>query len=242
MHTILSAVLTARVTAGTNTVLSMELPASVQALHFKKNAEKYTLWGQELSAEFLEQLNMFLKHDDKFFNSKNPERGFSFLPISAFVGRFLSLQHGSTNLFIFAMVYLDRLFDASPCLMLTKWNFHALAFGTICLAAKYHDDISHSMKTLAEIGGVSVKDACIIEQRILKELNYQCFVTEQEFHSMEVRLTAESLDTERNVECFTALLDGNISHMEEAMMASKRGHEFFSLEDEEMTEWDAVWA
>lgn len=103
------------------------------------------------------------------------------IPVDYYVKRLAKYGGASPAAFTVALIYMDRLFDAVPTLVLSSLSFHRIVLATVMLANKFLDDIHHRNSHWAEVGGVTLKELNWIEAESLRTLGWQCNVTVDQY-------------------------------------------------------------
>jgi len=75
--------------------------------------------------------------------------------------------------FVLAHVYIDRLIELHPQLLITANCVHRLLIASLVLAVKFLDDIYYSNAFLARVGGVSTQELNSLELALLGLLDYR---------------------------------------------------------------------
>lgn len=88
----------------------------------------------------------------KFHALKAPSIG-----ISQYLERIHKYASCSTECFILALIYIDRLIQVNN-FILTELNVHRVAITSILLAAKFFDDAYYNNAYYAKVGGVLVSE------------------------------------------------------------------------------------
>lgn len=69
----------------------------------------------------------------------------------------------STAVYIAASVYLHRLAVVDRILPITRYNVHRLVLAALRIASKACEDLSHSHKRFAKVGGLSENELSRLE-------------------------------------------------------------------------------
>jgi len=82
----------------------------------------------------------------------------------------------SLSCYVVALIYIDKLLQKNPHLILTAINIHRITLSAIILAIKYIDDLYMSNSVYAKIGGVSLAELNYMEAGMLLLLNYELYI------------------------------------------------------------------
>jgi hypothetical protein len=94
-----------------------------------------------------------------------------------YVRRLVQYTNCSASAFVVAMVYLDRLQQATPGLRLGHMNCHRLLITAVVLAAKYLDDEVYSNAYYARVGGLTTQELNRLEAAMLDLLSWNLSVS-----------------------------------------------------------------
>lgn len=129
----------------------------------------------------------------------------------------------STECFILALIYIDRLIQGNNFL-LTELNVHRVIITSVLLAAKFFDDAYYNNAYYAKVGGVLVSEMNRLEVEFLFRINFSLYVNPELYRKYNAELVAhaagdESLMSplhEENNLCNSLHLSygRNFSHME----------------------------
>ena len=81
----------------------------------------------------------------------------------------------STAVYIAASVYLHRLAVIDRVLPITRFNVHRLVLASLRVASKALEDLSHSHKRFAKVGGLSENELSRLEVSTLPQPSLVCF-------------------------------------------------------------------
>ena len=93
-----------------------------------------------------------------------------------------SLYEKSTM--ILSLIYIDRLCDLNN-FNLTFYNIHKIFFISSLIAIKYNEDSIYSNKYYSEIAGIPLEELNLMENYFIKLIDYNFFVSENEFKQYE---------------------------------------------------------
>lgn len=98
----------------------------------------------------------------------------------------------STECFILALIYIDRLIQRNNFL-LTELNVHRVVITSILLAAKFFDDAYYNNAYYAKVGGVLVSEMNSLEVEFLFRINFSLHVTPDLFHKYHAELVSHAV-------------------------------------------------
>lgn len=97
----------------------------------------------------------------------------------------------STECFILALIYIDRLIQANNFL-LTELNVHRVAITSILLAAKFFDDAYYNNAYYAKVGGVLISEMNRLEVEFLFRINFSLHVSPDLYNKYHEELNAHA--------------------------------------------------
>jgi len=127
-------------------------------------------------------LNQLCVSNDKVrFNPKESNSKFHALRIPAiglkeYLIRIAKYSGCSTECFVLALVYIDRIIQGSPNFVVNSYSIHRLIIASVMLAAKFFDDHYYNNAYYAKIGGVTYSEMNSLEVEFLFMLNFDLFV------------------------------------------------------------------
>eukprot|EP00930_Biecheleria_cincta_P082404 TRINITY_DN72139_c0_g1_i1.p1 TRINITY_DN72139_c0_g1~~TRINITY_DN72139_c0_g1_i1.p1 ORF type:complete len:366 (-),score=78.28 TRINITY_DN72139_c0_g1_i1:268-1365(-) len=98
-----------------------------------------------------------------------------------YVERLWKYMDCSIQCFVFGIAYIRRIIHDHPDIRVSDLNVHTLAFSSLVIAAKFHDDTFRTNPYYARVGGVSTGGLYNLECSLLKLLNWRAGVTLEEF-------------------------------------------------------------
>lgn len=111
------------------------------------------------------------------------------ISINKYLERITKYADCSDNQFILALIYIDRLIEQNPSLKLSSLNIHRLIITSIVLSVKYDSDYFFKNSIYAKIGGICVKELNALEKDFLHRLDYNLYVSDEEFAFYRNELT-----------------------------------------------------
>lgn len=98
----------------------------------------------------------------------------------------------STECFILALIYIDRLIQGNNFL-LTELNVHRVVITSILLAAKFFDDAYYNNAYYAKVGGVLVSEMNRLEVEFLFRINFSLHVCPALYNKYHAELSAHAV-------------------------------------------------
>ena len=104
----------------------------------------------------------------------------------------------SESCYTLAFIYIDRVLQNNPLLILTRKNIHRLILPAIILAIKFTDDLYSDNSFYAMVGGVNLFELNHLESTMLQLLSFELFVNPELYYQyffsvdMEYQKFAES--------------------------------------------------
>ena len=90
---------------------------------------------------------------------------------------------------ILALVYIDRLVNKPDAIKVNRYNVHRICMAAVFVAAKYQEDEALPRKFLANVAGVSMKQLAQIETTFCCKMEFDFWVTKEEFVQTYCMLT-----------------------------------------------------
>eukprot|EP00565_Helicotheca_tamesis_P002858 CAMPEP_0185734084 /NCGR_PEP_ID=MMETSP1171-20130828/21364_1 /TAXON_ID=374046 /ORGANISM="Helicotheca tamensis, Strain CCMP826" /LENGTH=474 /DNA_ID=CAMNT_0028403977 /DNA_START=450 /DNA_END=1874 /DNA_ORIENTATION=+ len=98
----------------------------------------------------------------------------------------------STECFILALIYIDRLIQRNNFL-LTELNVHRVVITAVLLAAKFFDDAYYNNAYYAKVGGVLVSEMNSLEVEFLFRINFSLKVSPELFQKYHAELVSHAV-------------------------------------------------
>jgi len=114
------------------------------------------------------------------------------ISVLAYLERIHKYASCSTECFILALIYIDRLIQRNNFL-LSELNVHRVVITSIMLAAKFFDDQYYNNAYYAKVGGVLVSEMNSLEVEFLFRLNFSLHVTPEVFSKYHAELVAHAV-------------------------------------------------
>jgi len=94
----------------------------------------------------------------------------------------------SIECYILGLVYIDRLLTKNPDIIFNNFTAHRILFSCTILAIKYLEDYYYSNSHYAKIGGLTLSEINKLEINTLKLLNFNAFVSFEEYQIYNLTL------------------------------------------------------
>eukprot|EP00928_Gymnodinium_smaydae_P001573 TRINITY_DN10575_c0_g2_i2.p1 TRINITY_DN10575_c0_g2~~TRINITY_DN10575_c0_g2_i2.p1 ORF type:complete len:200 (-),score=47.78 TRINITY_DN10575_c0_g2_i2:325-924(-) len=111
------------------------------------------------------------------FHSKSVPGG-TFLSYLSRLHRFFQC---SDCCFISALVYIERLCKRHPDIIVNEYSFHRLMLTALVVASKFYDDLHYTNNYYAKVGGITMKELNMLEQTLLKLLDWDMHIPPEEY-------------------------------------------------------------
>jgi len=112
-----------------------------------------------------------------FFSPRAPS-----ISLKNYLNLCLQHFHCSTECYVLALIYINRITKTEPGIAVCSLNVHRLLFLSLLLATKFQDDRCYSNKYYARLGGLPVEEVNMLEVKFLKMLDWKAKVEPQEYH------------------------------------------------------------
>ena len=100
------------------------------------------------------------------------------ISIKDFIDRLLKYSKAFKEIIIIILIYLDNI-CAKKKINLNYYNIHKLIFGAFISAVKFYEDHLYSMKYYAKLGGISLKEALVLEYEFMSLIDFKLFVNQE---------------------------------------------------------------
>eukprot|EP00979_Chaetoceros_neogracilis_P007515 scaffold1588_cov206-Chaetoceros_neogracile.AAC.3 len=127
------------------------------------------------------------EHVTKFHALKAPA-----ISIKQYLGRVHKYASCSTECFILALIYIDRLIQRNN-FILSELNVHRVCITAVLLAAKFFDDAYYNNAYYAKVGGVLVSEMNGLEVEFLFRINFSLHVTPEVFVKYQDELISHAI-------------------------------------------------
>ncbi|EAR94600.2 amine-terminal domain cyclin (macronuclear) [Tetrahymena thermophila SB210] len=158
------------------------------------------LWTQKVShilqeiikvQQILDKNKLRSFQNSCFNNSCIPQ-----VSLSDYMYKIMTEARLEIDICIISLFYIDRLTSCQPNFRINQFNCHRLILTSMMVASKMHQDIQsyfQVVKLFSLIGGVCEKELYLMEQTLLDLLNYQLFISEDDYTRYKNQLTCFQL-------------------------------------------------
>jgi len=94
----------------------------------------------------------------------------------------------SSECFVLALVYIDRVIQRNPDFVVNSLNIHRLLITSVMLAAKFFDDQYFNNAYYAKVGGVPCNEMNSLEVEFLFMTNFTLFVPSEQYRQYHTEL------------------------------------------------------
>jgi len=119
------------------------------------------------------------------------------ISILQYLERIYKYASCSTECFILALIYIDRLIQKHN-FVLTELNVHRVVITSILLAAKFFDDAYYNNAYYAKVGGVLVSEMNGLEVEFLFRINFSLHVKPDEFAKYQANLVSHAVGSDES--------------------------------------------
>jgi len=117
------------------------------------------------------------------------------ISILQYLERIYKYASCSTECFILALIYIDRLIQRHN-FVLTELNVHRVVITAVLLAAKFFDDAYYNNAYYAKVGGVLGSEMNGLEVEFLFRINFSLHVKPDEFAKYQANLVSHAVEAE----------------------------------------------
>jgi len=103
------------------------------------------------------------------------------ISILRFVQRLFKYLPCTKEMYVVALVFIDRVIAYNPGMCVTASNVHRLLFISMLVAAKFFDDLFYANFYMAKVGGVSVEEVLELEVEFLAAIRFSLYVDKELF-------------------------------------------------------------
>lgn len=161
----------------------------------ESNAQQ-TSQGKAVVAVFAAVLERLVKSNSQVSNTENVTKFHALKAPAISIKHYLERIHKyascSTECFILALIYIDRLIQRNN-FILTELNVHRVCITAILLAAKFFDDAYYNNAYYAKVGGVLVSEMNGLEVEFLFRINFSLHVTPELFIKYQDELISHAI-------------------------------------------------
>merc|ERR1719384_645936 len=115
------------------------------------------------------------------------------ISIQDYLERIAKYSCCSEECFVLALIYIDRLIQQNPEFLVNSLNVHRIIITSVMLAAKFFDDHYYNNAYYGKVGGVSTSEVNSLEIEFLFMVNFNLFVTTDEYDVYNQRLMTHAV-------------------------------------------------
>jgi len=101
------------------------------------------------------------------------------ISVSDYLARISKYGNFSKSVLIAALIYIDRVLENNPEIVMTSRTIHRLLITAVLVSAKFNDDIHLGNGAYAQIGGIRNAELNRLEVNFLKLLRFSLCVSEE---------------------------------------------------------------
>mmetsp|Transcript_36193 Transcript_36193/g.41992 ORF Transcript_36193/g.41992 Transcript_36193/m.41992 type:complete len:426 (-) Transcript_36193:378-1655(-) len=120
------------------------------------------------------------------------------ISVLAYLERIHKYASCSTECFVLALIYIDRLIQKNNFL-LTELNVHRVVITAVLLAAKFFDDAYYNNAYYAKVGGVMVQEMNSLEVEFLFRINFNLHAIPEVYSKYQRELLCHAASEQVNV-------------------------------------------
>jgi len=144
-------------------------------------------------------LNQLIARNDKMpINPESMTRFHAFKPpsitVQNYLNRVVKYVACSTECFIMALIYIDRIIQRNTCFIITSLNVHRLLITSVMLAMKFFEDSYYTNAYYAKVGGVSCSEMNALELDFLFLIDFSLNVTPDLFSRYRAELVKHAFN------------------------------------------------
>ncbi len=123
------------------------------------------------------------------FNAHRPP----LISIYDYLVRIKKFSNCSGSCYILALIYIDRVLQKNPELLLTRLNIHRLIITSLILSVKFLDDLYYSNEYYSRIGGIASSELNRLELAMLSLLKFDLSIAPETYYHYIDSLRSEFL-------------------------------------------------
>jgi hypothetical protein len=123
------------------------------------------------------------EHESRFHCKTLPP-----ISLSAYLDRLEKYMQCDPTMFVIACMYIDRIHEAQPWMVLnTSAMYRLLLVGTM-VAAKFYEDRVLTNSYYAKVGGIPLAELNALEHLFLRHIHHNLVVDQEEYDSYQTNL------------------------------------------------------
>ncbi|CAI6001338.1 unnamed protein product [Closterium sp. NIES-64] len=103
--------------------------------------------------------------------------------LDKYLDRIFKYANCSYSCFVVAYIYVDRMIERQPDMLLTNLNIHRLLVTSVMVATKFFDDAYFNNAYYAKVGGVTTGEMNRLELEFLFRIDFRLNITSDDFAS-----------------------------------------------------------
>jgi len=144
-------------------------------------------------------LNQLIARNDKMpINPEGMTRFHAFKPpsitVQNYLNRVVKYVACSTECFIMALIYIDRIIQRNTYFIITSLNVHRLLITSVMLAMKFFEDSYYTNAYYAKVGGVSCSEMNLLELDFLFLIDFSLNVSPELFNRYRAELVKHAFN------------------------------------------------
>ncbi|CAD8191195.1 unnamed protein product [Paramecium octaurelia] len=124
--------------------------------------------------EIVEETDKLDSSSTSFHASKIPA-----ITLENYLIRIAKYAKCTDECFVIALIYLDKVQELNPSILLNSHCVHRFLIIAIVLAIKFQDDDYYRNDYYSKIAGISLKELNQLESELLELLNYDLFISKE---------------------------------------------------------------
>eukprot|EP00826_Nyctotherus_ovalis_P021014 TRINITY_DN166_c0_g2_i1.p1 TRINITY_DN166_c0_g2~~TRINITY_DN166_c0_g2_i1.p1 ORF type:complete len:218 (-),score=55.88 TRINITY_DN166_c0_g2_i1:72-725(-) len=117
-----------------------------------------------------------------------------------YAARIRHYSNCSDSCCILAFIYIDRILQKNPTMILKRNNVHRLFLAAVVVAVKYGHDEYYDNRVYSRIGGISLAELNFLELALISLLKYELYVDPQLFFDYAKELEIKHKECEEKEE------------------------------------------
>lgn len=118
------------------------------------------------------------------------------ISLNDYLQRIGKYAHCREECFVFALIYIDRLQELQPEIVLNSKSAHRLSIFinnrmilVACIVAiKFHEDEYYKNDYYAKVGGIALDELNVLESQFLLHINFKLYISETLFNTYTTKL------------------------------------------------------
>jgi len=111
------------------------------------------------------------------------------VPIKAYLERIVKYSPCTSETYILALIYIDRIIQKRSDFFITSLNVHRLLITSVLVASKYFDDVFYNNAHYSRVGGITGREMNALELEFLRLIDFNLNVSLEVFHCYSTELS-----------------------------------------------------